>query len=99
MEQKCAYDSGVLLKARRDAPGKSPSAVAAWLTPLDLSQFDFAHLTDGTVPLDRNALMIRDWYGQLLAARAQLLSQAGQTSQASQLAALGQQFAGGGSAP
>jgi hypothetical protein len=88
-----------LLKARRAAPGKSQAAVAAWLTPLDLSRFDFAHLTDGTVPLDRNALMIRDWYGQLLAARAQLLSQAGQTSQASQLAALGQQFAGGGSAP
>jgi len=88
-----------LLKARRAAPGKSQAAVAAWLTPLDLSRFDFAHLTDGTVPLDRNALMIRDWYGQLLAARAQLLGQAGQTSQASQLAALGQGFVGSASAP
>lgn len=89
-----------LLKARRDSPGKGQAATAAWLTPLDLSQFDFAHLTDGTVPLDRNVLMVRDWYGQLLAARAQLLAQAGETSQASQMNGLAQQFeAGSGPEP
>ena len=61
---------------------------------------DFAHLTDGTVPLDRNVLMVRDWYGQLLAARAQLLAQAGETSQASQMNGLAQQFeAGSGPEP
>ena len=61
-----------LLKARRSAPAKGQAATAAWLTPLDPGLLDFAHLTDGTVPLDRNVLMIRDWYGRLLAARARL---------------------------
>jgi len=80
------------LEARRNDPGKGRAAVAAWLTPLDLSQFDFAHLTDGTVPLDRNVLLIRDWYGRLLAARAQLLDRAGQTVPAARMEALARQF-------
>jgi hypothetical protein len=80
------------LEARRGDPGRGPAAVAGWLTPLDPSRFDFAHLTDGTVPLDRNVLMIRDWYGHVLAARAQLLEQAGQSSQATTLDALAQRF-------
>ncbi len=84
------------LKARRSTPGKGRAAVASWLTPLDLSGFDFAHLTDGTVPLDRNVLMIRSWYGELLAARARLLDQAGQTSEASRLLRLSRQFLAGG---
>ena len=54
------------LKTRRTTPAASQAALAAWLTPIDESQFDFAHLTDGTVPLDRNVLMIRTWYGDLL---------------------------------
>ena len=52
------------------------------------------------MPLDRNVLMVRDWYGQLLAARAQLPAQAGETSQASQMNGLAEQFeAGSGPEP
>ena len=53
----------VVLGARTTGPGKSEAGAAAWLTPVDLGRYDFAHLTDGTVPLDRNVLMIRTWYG------------------------------------
>jgi hypothetical protein len=83
------------LKARRTVPATSKAAVAAWLTPVDLSRFDFAHLTDGTVPLDRNVLMVRTWYGDLLGARAQLLAEAGETAQAAPLAALSKRFLAG----
>jgi 4-amino-4-deoxy-L-arabinose transferase-like glycosyltransferase len=84
------------LKARRTAPAKSEAAAASWLTPVDESRFDFAHLTDGTVPLDRNVLLIRTWYGDLLGARAQLLARAGETTQAAPLAALSKRFLAGG---
>ncbi|HMK92957.1 MAG TPA: hypothetical protein VK576_08155, partial [Thermoleophilia bacterium] len=86
---------GVALKARRTAPGKSPAALRRWLTPVDPAGFDFAHLTDGTVPLDRNATMVRSWYADTLAARAQLLQEAGETGQAQELAAQAQALAGG----
>ena len=90
-----AESVGVALKARRTVPATSQAALAAWLTPVDLSRFDFAHLTDGTVPLDRNVLMIRTWYGDLLGARAQLLAQAGETAQAAPFAALSKRFLAG----
>ena len=74
--------------------------MASWLTPVDLAQFDFSHLTDGAVPLDRNVLMVRSWYGELLAARAQLLEKAGDSAQAARLADLSRRFlAAGDTAP
>jgi hypothetical protein len=82
----------VVLEARRTAPGKGAAGLLRWLTPVDLARYDFAHLTDGTVPLDRNALMIRTWYGEVLSKRAELLAQAGRTAQAAALAALAQKF-------
>ena len=88
------------LRARRNAPAVGAAGTAAWLTPVDLAQFDFAHLTDGTVPLDRNVLMVRSWYGELLAARAQELAKAGDTVQAARYAGLSRRFlAGGDTAP
>ena len=90
----------VALRARRSAPAAGAAGTAAWLSPVDLAQFDFAHLTDGTVPLDRNVLMVRSWYGELLAARAQELAKAGDTARAAQYAGLSHQFlAGGDTAP
>ncbi len=90
----------VALRARRGAPASGAAGMAAWLTPVDLSQFDFSHLTDGTVPLDRNVLMVRSWYGEVLAARAQLLEKAGDGAQAARLAGLSRRFlAAGDTAP
>ena len=82
----------VALRARRGALARGAAGMAAWLTPVDLAQFDFSHLTDGTVPLDRNVLMVRSWYGELLAARAQLLEKAGDSAQAARLAGLARRF-------
>jgi hypothetical protein len=82
----------VVLEARRTGPGKGAAALLRWLTPVDLARCDFAHLTDGTVPLDRNALMVRTWYGEVLYERAQLLAQAGRTAQADTLLALARRF-------
>ncbi len=81
-----------VLQARTTPQGKSAATIARWLTPVDLDRYDFAHLTDGTVPLDRNVLMVRTWYGEVLAERAALLAQAGRTSQATALAALARSF-------
>jgi hypothetical protein len=90
----------VALRARRGAPARGAAGMAAWLTPVDLAQFDFSHLTDGTVPLDRNVLMVRSWYGELLAARAQSLEKAGDGAQAARLADLSRRFlAAGDTAP
>ena len=90
----------VAFRARRGAPARGAAGMAAWLTPVDLAQFDFSHLTDGAVPLDRNVLMVRSWYGELLAARAQLLEKAGDGAQAARLADLSRRFlAAGDTAP
>ncbi len=82
----------VVLGARTTGPGKTEAALQRWLTPVDLGRYDFAHLTDGTVPLDRNVLMIRTWYGEVLSRRAELLAEAGSASQAAAFAALATKF-------
>jgi hypothetical protein len=59
------------------------------LADAPLDRFDFAHLTDGTVPIDRNVDYLRDFYGGLLQARAQLFEQIGRKEEAAQLNRLG----------
>jgi hypothetical protein len=83
---------GAAWRTRTTPPGKTPTKIANWLTPVDPSIYDFSGLTAGEQRLDRNALLIRRYYGELLGARAQLLAQAGETEEAARLQALAQQF-------
>jgi len=83
---------GAAWRTRTTPPGKTPAKIADWLTPVDPSAYDFAGLTAGEQRLDRNALLIRRYYGELLGARAQLLAQAGETEEAARLQALAQHF-------
>ena len=55
------------------------------LTEAPLDRFDFAHLTGGGAPIDRNADYLRDYYAGLLQARGQLLEQIGRQEEAAQL--------------
>lgn len=79
---------GVVLEARRSAPGKTAAALARWLTPVDLAGLEFPKAALGSTPLDRNAKMIASYYAGLLAARATLLAGAGRSSEAAQAQAL-----------